>query len=85
MRLYINTELDSTQSLVTSQIDNNQKILPTMHLGDAIPIVVSFTDNNGGFVYWQTDHSKNQLSRIGQVFPIEYPTWFSQKSIGAAA
>ena len=46
---YISTSLDATRSLVYAIDDNTSRELPTLFLGDSIPISFTFTDGLGGY------------------------------------
>lgn len=46
---YISTSLDATRSLVYALNDNTARELPTLFLGDSIPVELTFTDGLGGY------------------------------------
>lgn len=56
---FINTEADASQSLVFGLTDNTVRELPTLFVGDSLPINFIFTDGLGGYADFsgQTDLS----------------------------
>ena len=64
---YICTALDATRSLVYALDDNTARELPTLFLGDSIPISFTFTDGLGGYANFNGETDLNIKVAIGDL------------------
>jgi hypothetical protein len=64
---YISTALDATRSLVYALDDNTSREIPTLFLGDSIPISFTFTDGLGGYANFNGETDLSIKVAIGDL------------------
>lgn len=64
---YISTALDATRSLVYALDDNTSREIPTLFLGDSIPISFTFTDGLGGYANFNGETDLSIKLAIGDL------------------
>ena len=65
MNLFFNTETDPTTSLVKSLNDNTAGTMPSMYLGDQVPLQITFTNGQASYPTWNGEQNLSVKIAIG--------------------